>query len=517
MLQMRFKKEGMRSYMIVECKNGLPEGYQNALLQHHAVDYFLQYEIREMDGKQSLYYRLSYHTTVKEVIGHLSFTLERLRNIAASIVGVMEMAEEYLLDVENIIWKSDKVFVEAETGKLRFCYCPVEEVEKGSVKDFLSELIQAVDKKEEKSILFILQFYDRITEPDCTLQKLKDYLKQKMPSEENREGVKQEKEKEEGNSFQNAWYPQNKNADYPEQMLLHHDREQRYQNQKAEYKNSEHINSDNGNPDYADFQEEYVIKETGENIKEKLVKIMLVITALINLGLLICLLLDILTYDYMRYLFISMGALIVLTILYMGVTKEESADEMMQSFFEEKEEMPDKKFDSFQDNRVVQKETVYMQETDFQRITAEQRDCIQEETLEKEEDAIKPTIYGETTVLSKEAGEENYKEKIVVEEQPKEWYLESMMKNKAEPVCISKNSIVIGSMPDGCNYVLEDRGISRMHAKITQKDGDVYLLDLNSTNGTCINGEMIDSGKEYRLEEGDMVTFARSEFYVRKM
>ena len=50
-----------------------------------------------------------------------------------------------------------------------------------------------------------------------------------------------------------------------------------------------------------------------------------------------------------------------------------------------------------------------------------------------------------------------------------------------------------------------------------KKPDGLYLLDLNSTNGTYLNGEIIESGRDYKLEEGDMVTFALTEFYVAKM
>ena len=69
-------------------------------------------------------------------------------------------------------------------------------------------------------------------------------------------------------------------------------------------------------------------------------------------------------------------------------------------------------------------------------------------------------------------------------------------------------------MTEGCNYILREKGVSRMHAKLIGQEDGLYLLDLNSTNGTYINGERIESGKDYKLEEGDMVSFARSEYFV---
>ena len=47
-----------------------------------------------------------------------------------------------------------------------------------------------------------------------------------------------------------------------------------------------------------------------------------------------------------------------------------------------------------------------------------------------------------------------------------------------------------------------------------EKADGIYLLDLNSTNGTCLNGEPIEAGKDYKIEEGDLVAFAKCEYYV---
>ena len=72
----------------------------------------------------------------------------------------------------------------------------------------------------------------------------------------------------------------------------------------------------------------------------------------------------------------------------------------------------------------------------------------------------------------------------------------------------------MGSMTGGCDYILKEKGISRMHVKIMKKEDGLYLLDLNSTNGTFINDQQIASGKEYLLAEGDVVALAYVAIFV---
>jgi hypothetical protein len=52
-------------------------------------------------------------------------------------------------------------------------------------------------------------------------------------------------------------------------------------------------------------------------------------------------------------------------------------------------------------------------------------------------------------------------------------------------------------------------GVSRRHAIITYEDGALYIEDLESTNGTRINGFQLQATRRYRLKDGDEVEFAR--------
>jgi hypothetical protein len=52
-------------------------------------------------------------------------------------------------------------------------------------------------------------------------------------------------------------------------------------------------------------------------------------------------------------------------------------------------------------------------------------------------------------------------------------------------------------------------GVSRNHAQMSLKDGYLYLEDLDSTNGTRINGFQLTANQKYRLRDGDEIEFAR--------
>src|SRR5258708_13706454 len=55
-----------------------------------------------------------------------------------------------------------------------------------------------------------------------------------------------------------------------------------------------------------------------------------------------------------------------------------------------------------------------------------------------------------------------------------------------------------------CNIKIGDAGVSSKHAKIWCEDGEYYLMDLGSTNGTFVNDKDVLREK---LTDGDVITF----------
>lgn len=68
-----------------------------------------------------------------------------------------------------------------------------------------------------------------------------------------------------------------------------------------------------------------------------------------------------------------------------------------------------------------------------------------------------------------------------------------------------QDELVIGRGED-CEIQIDDRQVSRRHAKITFKGGKVYLEDLSSKNGTFISGKLIK--ERVQLSDADLFQIA---------
>ena len=85
-----------------------------------------------------------------------------------------------------------------------------------------------------------------------------------------------------------------------------------------------------------------------------------------------------------------------------------------------------------------------------------------------------------------------------------------------EEFLVGKDEYLMGKERVRVDYcITANPAVSRAHAKLTRKDGKLYIEDLNATNGTYVNGERIRAGVKIPLEVGDRFRLADEEFQVR--
>jgi hypothetical protein len=81
-----------------------------------------------------------------------------------------------------------------------------------------------------------------------------------------------------------------------------------------------------------------------------------------------------------------------------------------------------------------------------------------------------------------------------------------------EKILILKPEFVIGRLEGQVDHAVENKAIGKVHAQIISRDGSYYIMDLNSRNGTFVNGVRIDSNKEYEIRDNDGISLANSDY-----
>lgn len=147
----------------------------------------------------------------------------------------------------------------------------------------------------------------------------------------------------------------------------------------------------------------------------------------------------------------------------------------------------------------LKKKIIYYDETGQ---TCVENDCIREREPQRNFDALSPE-------WSPESGGTSFLSEI------KEPGLFLRSESASCPdLRITKDSFLIGKKKDAVDGWLKVRGISRIHSRISKEDDCYYLTDLNSTNGTFLNGGRLEVHEKARLRPGDCVGFADIRYIV---
>jgi len=66
---------------------------------------------------------------------------------------------------------------------------------------------------------------------------------------------------------------------------------------------------------------------------------------------------------------------------------------------------------------------------------------------------------------------------------------------------VTGSQAVLGRHPE-CDIVLNEGAISRQHAKLSLRSGEYFIEDLQSRNGTIVNGELVEQASLEDLRQG---------------
>jgi len=86
------------------------------------------------------------------------------------------------------------------------------------------------------------------------------------------------------------------------------------------------------------------------------------------------------------------------------------------------------------------------------------------------------------------------------------------VKGKKKTIDLSTFPFLIGKNSESVDFVIDDATVSRSHARFSLKDEIVYVTDLNSSNGTKINGIRLQPNEMVALEAEDEIDFGRVAF-----
>ena len=74
---------------------------------------------------------------------------------------------------------------------------------------------------------------------------------------------------------------------------------------------------------------------------------------------------------------------------------------------------------------------------------------------------------------------------------------------------------IIGKQEELVDFCLEDDTVSRLHLRLDREEEECWVTDLNSTNGTTVNGRLLEANESAPLRPGDELVIAALRYHFR--
>jgi len=109
-------------YMLIETEEPYEMDYQVNMIQRNHIAAFLPCTPHGIDNRIRFCYEITGRISLQEMLLTEKANLFLIRNLITNILELQEICGKYLLDMQNIILKTEYIFI--EQGKYLFCYLP---------------------------------------------------------------------------------------------------------------------------------------------------------------------------------------------------------------------------------------------------------------------------------------------------------------------------------------------------------------------------------------------------------
>lgn len=445
--------------------------YRVRMLLENKIQGLLPVTHRQVNGESRYYYEINSLQPLDRMIEKGELKYRELRAILLGCINLFDRLEEYLLNGEQIIIKTDFIYVNVESMEPYFvCYPDYTGDVRFSFMEFIDELLTHIDHTDGQAVMLGYQVYRYTRNPNYVLSEIRRFMECTITDISRKMDYCNEENKE----FR--FMPENDVMEINDTALG-----------KKAFDSS--VLNEGKNAFIAENDEGYVNDSGGNDkpgrrgdIKELAGGIFCVLVALcagaiiVGARVLKCFALS---GDNELYMYGAVAMALVAAVLFFVCYVK-----------------------SMRQNREIRELNEEYEENVYQELIS--RDIVNPLTdkitvsADKYREIAPLTHSSETVCLGSGMIEERV--------------LRGRVNGNEVNVPLDCLPMTVGKLGGVSDFIINDNAVSKMHARFEEHEGRVCVCDLNSTNGTVRNGEMIEINTPVVLEPGDKLRFGRSCF-----
>lgn len=562
----RYERNNGVNYAVIDTKEEwkCEDDYEVKMLMLNTPEYFLHITINYIDEKNSIYYDISSKQQLSKLFEYGKVTMEDVKSLFDNISRMVRVVDEYMLNLDRVILNPQDIYVSLSDKKYSFMYSPV-----AGEKDFYDKMrslfeyiLERFDHSVKKSSLVkFYEIYQRILVRDYTPDKLMEFFDDEnegihIINEEDLTDGRADNAYGEDNAYgrDRAYGEDNangKNNDYVED--INYAGNNNYAKNKTYIRNNNRVKGKaytkdndsiidkiydrNDNYNNNNNFEGTVIKDVMPEIinTDKPDKRSKKTTFIIKAVATVLVLNAIVSMFFKSYAVIKIGTtasiiciIVGLAIFYITDKAAKVIGELINEDKVTEDELIPYRLHNYgnkTENGIAEDKASEAQvntgldnEYGKQKDNNEYDNIVMAKVIDEEEE--QPAQYGNTMLLSDYLNmlkDNKLTLKITDTDSEIPLYVKKADGYEAVTEKLEPDSYpcTIGSLEESSDIYIASPIISKMHACIIKDEDKFYIEDMNSTNGTFINGERIAMHNKMCLSDGDALRIASYEFVVK--
>ena len=562
----RYERNNGVNYAVIDTKEEwkCEDDYEVKMLMLNTPEYFLHITMNYIDEKNSIYYDISSKQQLSKLFEYGKVTMEDVKSLFDNISRMVRVVDEYMLNLDRVILNPQDIYVSLSDKKYSFMYSPVagEKYFYDKMRSLFEYILERFDHSVKKSSLVkFYEIYQRILVRDYTPDKLMEFFDDEnegihIINEEDLTDGRADNAYGEDNAYgrDRAYGEDNangKNNDYVED--INYAGNNNYAKNKTYIRNNNRVKGKaytkdndsiidkiydrNDNYNNNNNFEGTVIKDVMPEIinTDKPDKRSKKTTFIIKAVATVLVLNAIVSMFFKSYAVIKIGTtasiiciIVGLAIFYITDKAAKVIGELINEDKVTEDELIPYRLHNYgnkTENGIAEDKASEAQvntgldnEYGKQKDNNEYDNIVMAKVIDEEEE--QPAQYGNTMLLSDYLNmlkDNKLTLKITDTDSEIPLYVKKADGYEAVTEKLEPDSYpcTIGSLEESSDIYIASPIISKMHACIIKDEDKFYIEDMNSTNGTFINGERIAMHNKMCLSDGDALRIASYEFVVK--
>lgn len=163
MMNIYYKRDLEANFLVIEDETFEEDRFDLRMLEGNDLPFFLKLSLRQMNGITSLWYKVTSMHPIEQLFERRSLTGADILLLMNSLRSALDNVRTYLLEPEEILLDPSYIFMSPDRKQVRFIYVPhFESAEGSSLKGLTEFILRKLDHKDPRAVEAGYELYERV-------------------------------------------------------------------------------------------------------------------------------------------------------------------------------------------------------------------------------------------------------------------------------------------------------------------------------------------------------------------